>query len=172
MTLSSHPREVVQVVKKEGKILLIINKNENKTKINFLLKQNARRFEKKQKEKMPDVVQSVPQYGVSLAVLEKLAALGRELAEREGRAIALTTAEISELVVKPMTRDRGCSLAELLEADDGALLREWRGKAGEATVFVSHAWRYRFDEVVETAGAFSRARAEAPAKKKIAQEGA
>ena len=57
-------------------------------------------------------------------------------------ASELTTADVCEKLIKPVTVQYGCSFCEYLECIDSSLV-------GNATVFVSHAWRFKFVAVVE-----------------------
>ena len=53
-----------------------------------------------------------------------------------------TTTDVSELILKPIVRDEQCSYCEYVENHgEGHLV-------GVASVFVSHAWKYTFVEVI------------------------
>ena len=56
-----------------------------------------------------------------------------------------TTTQVCECIIKPDTLDAGCSYARML-VDRG----EGDGTVGKPTVFLSHAWRFNFKDVVET----------------------
>ena len=57
-----------------------------------------------------------------------------------------TTTDICNLVVKPATLARKCSFIDLIATD-----QDDQGKphVGQATVFVSHAWKYKFVDNVD-----------------------
>lgn len=79
-----------------------------------------------------------PKYGVKLSFFE-------EFIDRCGgrQAIAsLTTTEVCERFVVPFTRDDHCSICQLL-------IRQESTQVGDANVFISHAWKYRFLDVVD-----------------------
>jgi hypothetical protein len=67
----------------------------------------------------------------------------------------LTTAQVVELVIKPDTLAAGgCTYAELLRARHAAAAEplpscETQPPVGRATVFVSHAWSYRFVDLAD-----------------------
>ena len=62
-----------------------------------------------------------------------------------------STYAVSKRVLKPLTKDerqgKGCSFAELQRARGGG------GLVGPSTVFVSHAWTYRFQTLLRTVAA-------------------
>ena len=78
-----------------------------------------------------------PKNGVKLTYIKEFydACGGREALE------GLTTTEVSDLYVKSKTDHCKMSYCEMLEA-------QGHPSVGKATVFISHAWRYRFNDVV------------------------
>eukprot|EP00808_Paulinella_micropora_P002834 g33194.t1 len=89
----------------------------------------------------------IPRHGVSVALL--LATYQRW--EAAGRlAAGATTDDVVRKLVKPATANQKCSYAELL-----ARLQDPKDRAGvaTATVFISHAWKYSFKNVVEAIAA-------------------
>ena len=115
---------------------------------------------------MAAVELGVPRDGLSLHALRTFAAehADRTFSLPAGDAslpfAELTTAQVVEAVVKPLTEAAGCTYAELL------LQRDARGPDGipsvaPATVFVSHAWGYRFAELLATLEAHAATRGEA-----------
>jgi tetratricopeptide (TPR) repeat protein len=80
-----------------------------------------------------------PQHGVQLSFLDQF------LQECGGRAAleGLTTTEVCDQFIKPMTKSSQSSYCDFL--------REIGHEAvGEATVFISHAWKYNFLDVVDS----------------------
>jgi hypothetical protein len=80
-----------------------------------------------------------PRYGVRLSFLDEF------LDECGGRSALedLTTTEVCEKFIKPVTESSESSYCEFL--------RELKHEAvAEATVFISHAWKYKFLEVVDS----------------------
>jgi hypothetical protein len=61
-------------------------------------------------------------------------------------AHSMTTEDVCNTLIKPATLDRRCSYAELLLRDEANPQRY----LGPATVFVSHAWKYKFLDLVAT----------------------
>ena len=53
-----------------------------------------------------------------------------------------TTTDVCELILKPIVRDEQCSYSEYLENHEQGHL------VGIASVFISHAWKYTFVEVI------------------------
>jgi hypothetical protein len=53
----------------------------------------------------------------------------------------LTTTDVSNIFVKPQTENRLCSYCEMLES-------QHHPAVGIATVFISHAWKYLFLDVI------------------------
>jgi hypothetical protein len=94
-----------------------------------------------------------PKSGVSLQLLQRLREIAREK--------EWTTTDLSDKLVKPMTESRQCSFEELMKQehmDDphgvfGLTYDECF--PGPATVFVPHAWRYQFDELVTAIETFT-----------------
>jgi hypothetical protein len=64
----------------------------------------------------------------------------------------MTTEDMCKTLIKPATAEKQCSYAELLMSDPEAARRY----VGKATVFVSHAWRYKFVDLVNTVAAYER----------------
>jgi tetratricopeptide (TPR) repeat protein len=80
-----------------------------------------------------------PRYGVRLSFLNLF------LEECGGRSALedLTTTEVCERFIKPVTESSESSYCDFL--------RELKHEAvGEATVFISHAWKYKFLDVVDS----------------------
>jgi tetratricopeptide (TPR) repeat protein len=80
-----------------------------------------------------------PRYGVRLSFLDQF------LEECGGRSALedLTTTEVCERFIKPVTESSQSSYCDFL--------RELKHEAvSEATVFISHAWKYKFLEVVDS----------------------
>jgi hypothetical protein len=80
-----------------------------------------------------------PRHGVRLSFLDQF------LQDCGGRAAleGLTTTEVCDQFIKPMTESSQSSYCDFL--------REIEHEAvGEATVFISHAWKYNFLDVVDS----------------------
>ena len=60
-----------------------------------------------------------------------------------------TTTQVNVCIIKASTRDAGCCYAEMLERE-----HETATLVGEATHFVSHAWRYDLATLVGVLGEF------------------
>jgi hypothetical protein len=88
---------------------------------------------------MGDVGDDVPRVGVSIAALDAFAAAVAPLAP-SGSTALLSTDDVSRLAKEHLTRERQCAYTDLLRGDPSLV--------GDATVFVSHAWGMRFDELV------------------------
>lgn len=58
----------------------------------------------------------------------------------------MSTEDVCNAIIKPATLDGRCSYAELLQQDGDSAQRY----LGQATVFVSHAWKYKFLDLVDT----------------------
>lgn len=72
------------------------------------------------------------------------AAFVRDFMEEHAEALqGLTTEEVNNKVVKLLTKDAKCSLLQLLRSKPNI-----RRTLGKAIVFVSHAWKYSFKDVV------------------------
>lgn len=84
---------------------------------------------------------SMPMEGVSLACLREFCT------EHRAVLLGLSTTEVCNGVVKPLTQSSGLSLAVSLR---NACLKDENGRPfiGKATVFVSHAWSYDFFSLV------------------------
>eukprot|EP00004_Rigifila_ramosa_P024642 TRINITY_DN7209_c0_g1_i5.p1 TRINITY_DN7209_c0_g1~~TRINITY_DN7209_c0_g1_i5.p1 ORF type:complete len:1114 (+),score=222.94 TRINITY_DN7209_c0_g1_i5:499-3342(+) len=83
-------------------------------------------------------VEPIPEEGVSLRFVLDFAR------QHKWRLRGLTTSEVCAKFVMPATRERACSYASLLKAKGRT-----EGLVGRANVFVSHAWRYLFLDLVE-----------------------
>ena len=98
---------------------------------------------------------AVPLDGVSLAALRAFCdeCSARSFAGPAGDALRfdqLTTAQVVEQVIKRDTLERSCTYAELLLArHDASAAPASRAPVGRANAFVSHAWSYRFVELVD-----------------------
>lgn len=64
------------------------------------------------------------------------------LQEHAGKLAGKTTTEVCEEIIKPLTLAHGCSYCDLLDAMS-------HDAVGEAEVFISHAWKFQFLDVVE-----------------------
>jgi hypothetical protein len=74
------------------------------------------------------------------------AAFLRDFAEEHRQTIAgLTTEEVCEKIVKVLTNTARCSYLQLLHSNPDAIARSYFGKA---IVFISHAWKYDFQDVL------------------------
>ena len=78
-----------------------------------------------------------PKSGVKLSYIEEFftACGGRDKLE------GLTTTEVCDQYIKPLTEQSKSSYCDLLKHQN-------HGAVGQATVFISHAWRYKFLNVV------------------------
>eukprot|EP00808_Paulinella_micropora_P011515 g70249.t1 len=88
----------------------------------------------------------IPRRGVSVSLL--LATCQRW--EAAGLAAGATTDDVVRDLVKPATADQKCSYVELLARSQDS---QDRAGVATATVFLSHAWKYRFKQVVEAIAA-------------------
>jgi hypothetical protein len=78
--------------------------------------------------------------GVSAAFLRRFVA-GNSFAKDWPWCVRQTTRNVTELIVKEMTREKLISVVQLLKDEPGSV--------GAATVFVSHAWDYELMDVVD-----------------------
>lgn len=81
---------------------------------------------------------SFPKLGVKLSFVEEFI----EFCNGRQRFDDLTTTDVCENFIKPLTSDAKCSFCEMLEHSNHPAV-------GVATVFISHAWKYRFLDVIE-----------------------
>jgi hypothetical protein len=90
-------------------------------------------------EPLPFDSHTFPRYGVRLSFLNQF------LQECGGRAALnnLTTTEVCDKFIKPVTKSSQSSYCEYLRVLEHEAV-------GEATVFISHAWQYKFLEVVDS----------------------
>eukprot|EP00808_Paulinella_micropora_P010179 g72599.t1 len=88
----------------------------------------------------------IPRRGVSVSLL--LATYQRW--EAAGLAAGATTDDVVRDLVKPATADQKCSYVELLARSQDP---QDRAGVATATVFLSHAWKYTFKQVVEAIAA-------------------
>eukprot|EP00808_Paulinella_micropora_P011923 g3054.t1 len=88
----------------------------------------------------------IPRLGVSVSLL--LATYQRW--EAAGLAADATTDDVVRDLVKPATADQKCSYVELLARSQDP---QDRAGVATATVFLSHAWKYRFKQVMEAISA-------------------
>lgn len=79
-----------------------------------------------------------PKLGVKLSFIDEFI----EFCDGKSRFEDLTTTDVCENFVKPITNDAKCSFCELLEHSNHPAV-------GIASIFVSHAWQYKFLEVIE-----------------------
>jgi len=84
--------------------------------------------------------------GVSLEFLKYILSKGDEYGRANGN-------DIKTLLTLPETKSRRCSLAELYS---GQLGRVSKPLVGKIRFFVSHAWSYKFHELVEAIESFER----------------
>src|SRR6202012_1668822 len=63
----------------------------------------------------------------------------------------ITAVEIFATFVKPLTAERGCSVADVLKTEEKEAAGgvDMAAEIGKANVFVSHAWKSRFVDVVD-----------------------
>ena len=80
-----------------------------------------------------------PKLGIPLKYLDVLIFLcgGRKVLDQ------LTTYDVCERFIKPFTKEKGCSYCQLLSEKYGDKV------AKKANVFISHAWKYPFLNVVD-----------------------
>eukprot|EP00808_Paulinella_micropora_P008031 g47259.t1 len=88
----------------------------------------------------------IPRRGVSVSLL--LATYQRW--EAAGLAAGATTDDVVRDLVKPATADQKCSYVELLARSQDP---QDRAGVATATVFLSHAWKYTFKQLVEAIAA-------------------
>lgn len=71
-----------------------------------------------------------------------------------GRAVleGLTTAQVNENFMKPMTLSSNSSYCDMkrLEFQTMQFQAKWASPVGISTMFVSHAWKYKFLDVCDT----------------------
>ena len=78
----------------------------------------------------------IPRWGITIAGIDAfIAAIGGEKV-----TVGLSTARVSEEFLLPLTLDKKCAFAALLNGDP--LL------VGQANVFVSHAWGMKFNDLI------------------------
>ena len=100
-----------------------------------------------------------PKHGVSLALLQKMKAMAVEN--------DWTTTDLSENFIKPETKPMQCSFEEFMRVKHsdtphpafGLIYSECFME--EATVFVSHAWKYKFGELITAVETFTTEQAKA-----------
>ena len=102
---------------------------------------------------------AVPTDGLSLAALRAFvaehSAEGRTFAPAPGEPAdaqslplsELTTTQVCYRIIKPATAERRCAYSTLLHGRTDAAGQAY---VRTATVFVSHAWSYRFLDLVDT----------------------
>ena len=78
--------------------------------------------------------------GVSIEFIRKY------IADNNINVATLTTTDVCNTILKPQTLDRKSAYIELVKGQ-----KDGNGKpyVGPATVFVSHAWKYKFGEPVD-----------------------
>jgi len=97
-----------------------------------------------------------PYFGVSYNLLQNLHAY----VKLKDPNCEWTTLDVSENVIKPWTMSRRCSLAELFQSSYTSTphpqlaLAYSQAVSTTPTVFVSHAWRYNFTELMSALTAF------------------
>ena len=89
-----------------------------------------------------------PKHGISHECLVDFRAAHSEFIEA-----GATTTEVCTQVVKPMTQSASTSVAACLQ-HLGATVATGRPHVGLATVFISHAWHYRFRDLLDAIDAF------------------
>lgn len=68
----------------------------------------------------------------------------------------ITTTDVNDYIIKPLTEKKQCSLISLLKQDHQVIphplleLTYSQCVIEKATTFVSHAWRYKFSELIES----------------------
>lgn len=101
-------------------------------------------------EDIVDRLPPFPREGVSLSCIQSFRRAHAALIDA-----GETTTDICERAVKPMTERASTSLAAVLRRI-GATDEDGRPFIGVATVFISHAWRYRFCDLLDAVEAFIR----------------
>ena len=100
-----------------------------------------------------------PKRGVSLALLQKMKAMAVEK--------DWTTTDLSENFIKPETKPMQCSFEEFMRVKHSDTphpvvgLKYSECFMDEATVFVSHAWKYKFGELITAVETFTTEQAKA-----------
>ena len=92
-----------------------------------------------------------PRYGVKIALLQRL----RDIAGTDVDGASQTTTQVCNEFIKPWTKESNCSLVDLFEASYhdaphpklGLTFDEAYSKH-TATCFISHAWSYKFSNLV------------------------
>jgi tetratricopeptide (TPR) repeat protein len=99
-----------------------------------------------------------PFYGMSMRLLKALYQYVKSIDPND----QMTTLDVSEQIIKPWTEKYHCSLAELFLTDymfqphEVLKLNASQSVSTHPTVFVSHAWRYKFSELISAISSFDR----------------
>jgi hypothetical protein len=96
-----------------------------------------------------------PSRGISLYYLREFV----HTHNRNGELVEMTTADVVEVIIKPLTVEDECSVCDLLAKTGNSANHH----VSQATVFISHAWRCKFLDVVNLIGDhFERGKSDAP----------
>lgn len=99
-----------------------------------------------------------PFYGVSMKLLRTLYQYIKSIDPDD----QMTTTDVSEQVIKPWTAAHRCSLVELFLSNHSnsphpiLQLNASESVSPTPTVFVSHAWKYKFSELISAISSFDR----------------
>jgi tetratricopeptide (TPR) repeat protein len=103
-----------------------------------------------------------PFYGMSMRLLKALYQYVKSIDPND----QMTTLDVSEQIIKPWTEKSHCSLAELFLSDymfqshEILKLNASQSVSTHPTIFVSHAWRYKFSELISAISSFDRSQKE------------
>ncbi len=108
--------------------------------------------EKDQESTSPTNVGGLTTKGVSLSTLQKIRNIANEL--RKG----MTTAEVVEDIIKPITKLFKCSFVHFLSNTNGKSPpdigfspgRFSKSSYGPGNIYISHAWDYKFEDLVNS----------------------
>jgi tetratricopeptide (TPR) repeat protein len=106
--------------------------------------------------KIPDEKETIPfpKYGIRLSYLIEF--IERITGNDRSKLVGKTTDAVSREFVVPLTKEQACSYCELL-------LFQEHPAVGIATIFISHAWRFQFLDVVDAlTGHFARSKEKDP----------
>ena len=90
-----------------------------------------------------------PEMGVSLAFLREFRKVYKD------RVQGKTTAEVCENIIKPLTRSAQSALVDALQRPEMGSLGNKEHFTGRATIFVSHAWKYKFEQLIDALEAYA-----------------
>lgn len=91
-----------------------------------------------------------PKQGIRLSfLLQFVEDLSSRLTEEEKKMlVTYTTTDICELYIKPITQPYQCSFCKFYEMLNPTELNGSSSAIGKAMVFISHAWKFRFIDVL------------------------